>query len=175
METENIYEQNPEFLKIWECLTEREKLFAKGYVQTQNPMESARRAGYSEKSLRGIAYDILKKEKVKEAIYYLQYGQIKKFMLSTKEDATEFLIDMVHTTFNEKKYTNCLNALEILANWQGWNQAKQIDINKKEIRVSFTDNPSKKLQVQNARFKNDNSHSIKILNSEESGNPELDS
>lgn len=144
MELENQYENNTEYKALWQCLTDKEQKFVEAYLATSNAIEAAVRAGYSEKSARASGYQILNKQKVQDVIFYRQNGVAKKFKLETKEDAKEFLVELIQTTFTAKKFTTSLQALQLLGEWYGFNAPIKSEQLKQEIRVNFSGNNSQK-------------------------------
>lgn len=71
-------------------LTEKQKAFTREYIQDFNATQAAIRAGYSSRSAKEIAYDLMKTPKVKEEISNL-ISEIKDERIAT---ATETLIHL---------------------------------------------------------------------------------
>jgi phage terminase small subunit len=68
----------PEIEKLLEPLTPRERRFVEEYPVDLNGRQAARRAGYSEKSSGHIAYELLRKPKIVDAITAIVAGRSAK-------------------------------------------------------------------------------------------------
>ena len=72
-------------------LTPRKARFAREYVTCGNGSEAARRAGYSERTARAIACELLTKPDVQEAIQALQAENAARWEVTRKDVVEGFL------------------------------------------------------------------------------------
>lgn len=71
-------------MEALEKLTPRQGKFAREYVTSGNAAEAARRAGYSERTARAIACEVLTKPDVQEAIQALQAENAKRWQVTRR-------------------------------------------------------------------------------------------
>ncbi len=69
-----------------EELTEKEKAFCLHYVQTFNGASAARRAGYEPRSAKQIAWELLRKPRIREEVQRLKEIKHAALLLGGKED-----------------------------------------------------------------------------------------
>ena len=67
-------------------LTEKEKAFCLHYVQTFNGASAARRAGYEPRSAKQIAWELLRKPRIREEVKRLKEIKHAALLLGGKED-----------------------------------------------------------------------------------------
>ena len=81
-------------MEILERLTPRQAQFVREYVTGGNAAEAARRAGYSERTAKAIACELLTKPDLQEAIQALQAENAAKWDI-TRKDVIEGVLEAV--------------------------------------------------------------------------------
>lgn len=125
----------------YENLTEKQKRFIDYYIETANATESAKRAGYSEKTADRIGHENLKKL---ETFISKRLKEKEDSRIASQDEVLEYLTSVMR---GEEKDQFGLDAslqdrtkcAELLGKRYGVFKEKQ-DINvKREIRVTLTD------------------------------------
>lgn len=102
-------------------LTPRQRLFVGEYVLCNNASEAARRAGYSERTARAIACEILTKPDVQEAIRAVKAENAARLDL-TRQDVLAGILEAIEMARVMADPTAMLAGLRDLARMCGFNE-----------------------------------------------------
>lgn len=102
-------------------LTPRQRLFVDEYVLCNNASEAARRAGYSERTARAIACEILTKPDVQEAIRAVKAENAARLDL-TRQDVLAGILEAIEVARVMADPTAMLAGYRDLARMCGFNE-----------------------------------------------------
>ena len=91
-------------------LTKKSRLFAKFYILNHNGADSARQAGYSKRTARNIAVNLLAKVHVKEEIARLEKDLAEEYNI-TREKVVNKYWNEVNNAIKSSDRTNALNGI----------------------------------------------------------------
>ena len=135
-------------------LTRRKKLFIDEYIISLNATESAKKAGYSERTAYSQGSRLLKNVEVKTEIDRIMNASAKENKI-TKDNALKKLWDIVNDS--NSKEADRIRAIEVISKLRKW--TKEANINPmaifQQIQAKETEKPDSILEVSK-RFSTNN-------------------
>lgn len=111
-------------------LTSRQRKFCREYILLNSGAKAARAAGYTVKSAKTKACDLLKDPIIKNYVNELKKKELKDYNIR-KDTVIQEIKDVIRLSKASGKYNSCLRGYEILNNMLGFNS-------KTEVSVTFT-------------------------------------
>lgn len=105
------------------ALNQRQILFIKHYITSNNIAESINKAGYKSRTPSSFGISLLKRKEIKQEIARLQ-EEIAKSLEITTEWITQKIRDIADNGNNQEK----LRALELLGKWKGLFKEQSINV-----------------------------------------------
>jgi len=115
-------------------LTQKQKLFCEYYIEEWNASDSARRAGYSEKTAGSIATENLQKPLIKDYIRGLQ-ADIEKIAKVSRLKILNAYKDIAFNQAIDSDPKDELKALDSISKMLGYNDPEKFDITSKGDKI----------------------------------------